>query len=196
MGATDPIRSALTSDYVQTLLRIKARQLSRRPEFRRTDTADIEHDLLVHVLKQADNYNPTRSQPNTFITRVVETAAAMLIRSRKRLKRAAGNLAVSLEGACIGGDQDQTTLGEIISEDDLRRMRGNRTYNAQLDSDRSIDIAAAMEGLTPRQCEVAERLATSTEAGVARQMGISRRQVRNEVQAIGEHFTKSGLSLS
>ena len=54
------------------------------------DRADIEHDLIGHVLKQADKYDPDRAAVNTFIVRVVETAAAMLVRDRGRLKRAGG----------------------------------------------------------------------------------------------------------
>ena len=190
---TDPVRSALTTEYVQTLLRIKARQLSRRPEFRRSDPADIEHDLIEHVLKQADNFDPTRSAVNTFITRVVETAAAMLVRHRGRLKRAAGYRAISLERTHVHGDQGQMTLGHVIGDRDLRRRCGGEPHDERQDAELSADVARAMEGLTDRQREIARRLAEATEASVAQEMSISRRQVRNDVLVIREHLRRAGL---
>jgi len=190
---TDPVRSALTTEYVQRLLKIKSRQLSRRPEFRRTDLADIEHDLIAHVLKQADNYDPSRSAPNTFITRVVETAAAILVRNRGRIKRAAGYRPISLERTRLRGDQRQTTLGETLSERDLRRRCGGEVHDDRQDAELSADVARAMAGLTDRQREIAKRLARAAEASVAREMGISRRQVRNDVLAIRDHFRRAGL---
>lgn len=190
---TDPVRSALTTQYVQKLLGIKARQLWRRPEFRRTDPADIAHDLLVHVLKQADNYDPARSAPNTFITRVVETAAAMLVRQRGCIKRAAGYRTISLERTHVCGDRRRITLGSVVGEGDLRRRCGGAVHDDRQDAELSADVARAMEGLTGRQCEIATRLSDATEASVAREMGISRRQVRNDVLAIREHFQRAGL---
>jgi len=190
---TDPVRSALTTEYVQTLLRIKARQLLRRSEFRRSDPVDIEHDLVEHVLRQADNFDPTRSAVNTFITRVVETAAAMLVRHRGRMKRAAEYRTFSLERTHVHGDQRQMTLGQVIGESDLRRRCGGEPHNDRQEAELSADVARAMTGLTGRQREIAGRLAKSNEAAVAREMGISRRQVRNAVVAIRDHFRRAGL---
>ncbi len=73
---TDPVRSALTTEYVQKLLKIKASQLGRRPEFRTIDPDDLEHDLTIHVLKQADNYDPARSAANTDSARVAPPATS------------------------------------------------------------------------------------------------------------------------
>jgi len=50
-----------------------------------------------------------------------------------------------------------------------------------------------MEGLAPRQREIAKRLGEAAEASVAREMGTSRRQVRKAVLAIREHFRRAGL---
>jgi len=191
---TDPVRSALTTAYVQTLLRIKAKQLSRRPEFRRADPADIGHDLLVHVLNQADNYDPSRSSVNTFITRVVETAAAMLVRNLRRIKRAAGHQAMSLDAPLVAPNGDETTMAAFIEEKHLRQRCGGGVHDDLHRAELSADIAHAMEGLTKRQREIARRLTSSNEAAVAREMGISRRQVRNDVLAIREHFRRAGLS--
>jgi len=127
---------------------------------------------------------------------VVETAAAMLVRDRRRIKRAAGYWALSLERTHISGAQRPIWLSQIVSESDLRRRCGGTVHDDQQDAGLSADVAGAMAGLTPRQREIAKRLVEATEAAVAREMGISRRQVRNAVLAIREHFRQVGLDES
>ena len=193
MGANDAVHSALSTEYVQTLLRIKARQLARRPEFRRTDPADIEHDLIVHVLKQAGNYDPARSAPNTFITRVVETAAAMLVRDRGRMKRRARCPVISLERTNICRDQRQMTLGDVVGENDLRRRCGGRCAPGRDASDLRTDIAVAIESLPSELQRVALCLTNSGETAAAKELGVSRRQVRKAIGLLRSHFEDLGM---
>jgi len=61
------------------------------------------------------------------------------------------------------------------------------------DTELSAHVGRAMEGLAPRQREIAKRLGEAAEASVAREMGTSRRQVRKAVLAIREHFRRAGL---
>ena len=192
MGANDAVHSALSTEYVQTLLRIKARQLSRRPEFRRTDPADIEHDLIVCVLKQADNYDPARSAPKTFITRVVETAAAMLVRNRGRIKRRAGCPVISLERTNISRKQRQMKLCDVVRESDLRRRCGGRCISSREVSELQTDVAKAIESLPSKLQRVALCLTDSGETAAARELGISRRQVRKAIGLLRSHFEDLG----
>jgi biotin operon repressor len=46
--------------------------------------------------------------------------------------------------------------------------------------------------LPPHLQEIAARLVSATEAAIARDLGISRRQVRNAVETIRAHFQKAG----
>ena len=195
---TDPVRSALTTEYVQTLLKIKARQVSRHRGFRPCDQDDIEQDLLAHVLKQAHHFDPARGSVNTFIDRVVGSAIAMMLRDRKRLKRAAGFAAISLDNTFVGRCRSHlhVPLSHVVQEGHLPRRRGARVHDDHEQVDLAVDVAHAMEGLTSRQREIARRLASDSEAAVARDMGISRRQVRNAVEAIRQHFEQAGLGES
>lgn len=192
----EPVREALTTQYVQTLLKIKARQLSRRPEFRRSDPADIKQDLVVQVLKQAHHFDPARGCVKTFVARVVDSAIAMMVRGRRRLKRAPGFRALSLENTFVGRCRGELPicLGEVIQEGHLRRRCGGQVRDDRQAAELAAAVDQAMEGLTPRQREIAKRLAQATEASVAREMGISRRQVRNAVLTIRDHFRRAGLS--
>jgi len=193
MNSTAPIHLALTTKYVQNLLNAKARQLMRRPEFQMATPADIVHDLIKHILEQVDNYDPARSAPNTFITCVVETTVAMLVRSRKRHKRAIGYQSISLERAQFNTEQRNTVLGEIISECDLRRRCGGDIHDGQRNAELSADVATAIESLTARQQKIASGLISGSEVSVAREMNISRRQLRKEIMFIRRHFKRLEL---
>ena len=182
---TDPVRAALTTPYVQTLLKIKAHQLSRRTEFRRDDLDDIQQDLIAHILAQADNFDPARrASANTFVTRVVETAIAMMIRSRKRKKRAAGHRAMSLESTVFKGDGRETSMAEVVCEDDLRRRLGGTAISDQDKSDIRSDLTDAVRNLPAKQRRVVLKLIDSTETAVAGELDTSRRQVRNATDAV------------
>ena len=89
------------NDYARTLIRVKAKQLVRRPGFSRSDQEDVEQDLFLHLLRQVQHFDPTRGSLNTFVARVVNSAAAMLVRERGRNKRSPG-----------GGDRDSVPGNE------------------------------------------------------------------------------------
>ena len=180
---TEPVRAALTTPYVQSLLRIKANQLVRRPEFRRDDPDDIQHDLIAHILAQADNFDPARrASANTFITRVGETAIAMMIRSRKRKKRAAGHRAMSLESTVFKGDGRETSMAEVVSEDDLQRRLGGAAISDQDRSDIRSDLADAIKRLPPEQRRILLHLIDSTKRAAVHELGTSRRQICNATE--------------
>lgn len=62
---------------------VRARSMARRVEALASDVDDIRQDLLVSVL--CAKYDATRSQPQTFISRVMDRAGCKII--RKRLSR-------------------------------------------------------------------------------------------------------------
>jgi RNA polymerase sigma factor (sigma-70 family) len=191
----EAVLAALGSDYIKTLLITKSHQLSRQPRFRRSEQPDLEQELVAHVLKQAHHFDPSRASVRTFVARVIDSAFAMMVRERRRLKRAAGFRTVSLETTSAGPcwREGPVALSKVVQEEHLRRRCGGQARNDVERTDLSIDLAQAMAGLTPEQRDIATRLANAPEAAVARQLGISRRQVRNAVLAIRVHFEKAGL---
>ena len=57
----------IVTEYARTLIRVKAKQIVRRPGFSRSDQEDIEQDLVVHLLCQAERFDPERGSLNTFM---------------------------------------------------------------------------------------------------------------------------------
>ena len=188
------VHAALATEYVQKLISIKARQLVRKPGFSRSDQPDVEQELVAHILKAAHLFDPARGSVRTFIAQVVDSAVAMILRDRRRLKRAAGFRVLSLADPAFSGTDRESTLAETIENADLRRRCGGACRRDDEDRVRTIDLAQILAGLPPHLQEMAVWLKEESEAAVARDLGISRRQVRKAVAQIREAFEAAGLS--
>jgi RNA polymerase sigma factor (sigma-70 family) len=176
------------------LISIKARQLVRKPGFSRSDQPDVAQELVTHILKAAHLFDPARGSVRTFIARVVDSAVAMILRDRRRLKRAAGFRVLSLADPAFSGTDRESTLAETIEEADLRRRCGGACRRDDEDRVRTIDLAQILAGLPPHLQEMAVWLKEESEAAVAHNLGLSRRQVRKAVAQIREAFDAAGLA--
>jgi len=183
---------AVLTAYARSLIKFKARQLSRKPGFSRSDEEDIAQELTLHLLAQAHHFDPQRGSANTFAARVIMPAVKMILRDRNRLKRAPGFTAQSLEDAHAHLDEAVVSLREVVTEADLRR----RLSTAVNDHGRSELIAAVVEvfqSLPPDLQDLCRRLIDIPAASVAREMGISRRQLRKAIERIRLNFEAAGL---
>ena len=191
MGPT-PARDAVLTAYARSLIRFKAKQLARKRGFTKSDQEDLEQDLTAHLLAQAHHLDAKRGSANTFAARVIKSAIAMLLRDRHRQKRAAGFTAQSLEGTRTRSAEEVESLRDMLTEADLRRRIGT----GACDQDRAELITAvgqAFQSLPPDLQDLCRRLIEGTAASLARELGISRRQVRNAIERIRLHFEAAGL---
>ena len=193
MGA-HAVHAALATPRVQQLIRAKARRIARHAGFRRSDRPDLEQELALHVLKQARRYDARRASVNTFIDRVVNSAVAMILRERSRLKRGAGIRVLSVDEALFRDEEGRRSLGDLLDERDGRRRRGADAPSERERADLAADTEAAIADMPSLHQEIARRLVDATETAIARELGISRRQVRNAVDAIRQRFDEVGLS--
>jgi len=142
-------QAVILTEYARTLIRVKAKQIVRRPGFSRSDQADVEQDLIVHLLCQAQHFDPDRGSLNTFISRVVDSAVAMLVRDRERVKRNPGDDAEVQSLADMGPQPDgpPESLARLISRNDLERRTGTASLtDAQL-FDLASDVASVLPSL-------------------------------------------------
>ena len=185
----ETVHAALTTDCITTLLKFKARQLRRRPEFRGAEMEELQQELALHVAQRAHLFDPKRGHVVAFITVVVDTAAAIMCRDRLRLKRGSGVQPQSLEGSMLLNEGQKVSLLELLLEDDLRRHQGGQ---ASADPCERVDLADAIESLPPLLSQIAKLfMADGCEATIARDLGISRRQVRKAIDELREHFRHS-----
>jgi hypothetical protein len=188
-------QSVLFTQYAQSCIKFKARQLSRRSEFSRSDEGDLENDLWVALLGKAGSFDPERSSPNTFTDRVVSTSAGMIVRGPYRQKRAPGRGAISLDCTKDAvNDDGKKPLAECISEADLSR----RTGVARQDEIAARVDAAALDhafSMMPEEARDACRLVMGGSiTSAARDMGTTRHRIRELLQIARPYLERSGFT--
>ncbi len=182
------------NEYAQTSIRVKARQLCRRDDFNRSEREDVEQDLWLHVIAKAENFDPERSSLNTYIDRLVNTAAAILVRGRERDMRAEGFQAQSLDAIPRGKDHRKKSLRSSLSPDDGAR----RTFSvpksdlAELEDREALEFALA--SMPPHLRDLCVRvIGGETPTALARELGVSRRQFRKMLDEARRYFEQAGF---
>lgn len=189
---TRPTGDAVLTAYARSVIRFKAHQLSRKPGCSRSDEEDFAQELTACLLAQAHLFDPKRASVDTFADRVVNSAVAMILRSRRRQKRAAGFKAISLESTSAREGGKTVPLRDVLAPSDLDRRTGMDSGNTP-PSDLSSHVMEAWQSLAPDLQDVCKLLMEMREAAVAKAMGISRRQVRSCIERIRVHFESQGF---
>ncbi len=166
------------NEYALTLIRFKSRQLVGRYGFTRSDSEDIEQDLILDLLTRLDRYDARKGRPATFIRMVIDRRVASLIRERTSGARDYRRRAASLDE--LSDAFGDSNLAEPAIDDRPQR-------------DLEIDIAEALVSLTDGLGTIAEELRDDTLASVARAHGCSREVMRRHAKEIRQHFTRCGL---
>jgi RNA polymerase sigma factor (sigma-70 family) len=189
-----PVHAALSTLYVQKLITLKACQIVRQSGFCRTDLEDVQQELTARVLRAAPLFDPGRGSVHTFVDRVVGAATATILRDRRRLKRAADRQILSLERHTAGhSNYTPIPLRDVISGADQDRRRGTNVSGEE-PRELTQNVARLLAALPPDVRHIATRVAETSEAAVARELRISRRQVRKALAAAREHLEAAGFS--
>ena len=188
--------NGILNDYAQTLVQLKVRQLCRRAGFNRSDVEDLKQEIFLYLLSQADRFDPGRASLNTFIGRVVNSYAAMLLRQRRRIKHGARFQALSLESTMLEVDGIPTPAREAISEKDLHRRTGADSGSSIPLSDERMILDRVIRSLSPELQDVSHRLTYGTVTSVARDLDVSRRQVHKAVRSIRWQFQLAKMKKS
>ena len=193
--AKDTKRHEVFSDYARTLIRLKARQLSRRADFSRSDEPDIAQDLTLHLLCQAEHFDPSRASLKTFVTHVVNSCVAMILRERWRQKRVPDHGAEiqSLETMVDVPDEPPVALWATISVADIERRTGATSKSDVEVHDEAEALDHAMQSLSDEDRQLCERLKVGSRASVARDLQISRRKLGTILSSVRQQFERAGL---
>jgi hypothetical protein len=190
-----PQGSHVCTEYARTLIRVKARQLVRRPGFNRSETGDVENDLFLHLLNQAQQFDPGRGSINTFIARVIDSAVAMLVRERRRGKRtpASGVVVQSLEVMIDQPDGPPAPLGATLSQADAERRTGGKSTSGIDQFELADDVAHLIDALPPELQVVCRARMNRNRSETESDLSLSRRDYDAAIEQIREHFSRGGF---
>jgi hypothetical protein len=169
-------------DATSELIRGKARQLAHRIRLPRTDLADLEQDLALHVWSRLGHYDPER-QPDraAFIRMLVGHAAASVLRGRvRRTRHAPESLDALLRAALAPHGPDEPADRRAWPHPERAHVL-------------ALDVAAVLATLPRPLRRVAEALRTHSVAAAARRLRISRAAVYRHLAEVREAFVAAGL---
>ncbi len=164
--------------YLTALIECKARQLVGKAGLTQDDIKDIEQELTRDLHERLPKFEPAKASLHTFADRVVGRRICNLLRDRQAEKRDWRREAFSLN-AEIETDEGATARHEFISQDEVDLRTGRYDRTAAERAQRTMDVAAVLDGLTPELREVADMLMTQSVAEVARELGIPRGTFRD-----------------
>jgi len=163
-----------TVDFIHLVVHRTVSDLRRRGLVRRDEHQDYASALILEVLRVWASFDPERGTPQAFVNQVVSTRTNSLLRRRAAKKRRLH--AGTLDGAA----------GHIADEAADGRVR-------ETASDLRDDLAAVLGRLTPRQRDICDQLLRESVSPAARELGLPRSTVRDEIARIRVVFEEAGL---
>ena len=179
---------------IASLIRYKARKLSRSAGFSRSDQTDIEQEFRVHLLDKAAKFDAQRSQLYTFSARVINNKARSLRRAGKQQRRD-WRRQESIYDRTIDQRGKPIPLIETIVESHGRKHTGQRVLTAAELAQLRLDIDQANRELTPSLREMAAVLCHVNPFAAAEVIGISRRQAALNMITLRECYEKRGMNI-
>ena len=153
------------------LIRLKVRKLVGKHGFTRDDEPDLQQELSMYVVQGLRRHDPARSSARTYAARIIESKLVSIVRKATAVKR------------------DRRRLAAGITVEELHARDSEEAVQREL----ADAIQLALAGLPPQTRSVATLLMKHGQPEVARQLGLSRQQVRTECKRIAEHLRNLGL---
>jgi RNA polymerase sigma-70 factor, ECF subfamily len=188
------VPASVLTDYARNLIRFKARQLCQRRDFHSAERKDLEQDLWLALVKADTQFDPTKASLDTFTDRVVNTTVAELLRARQRRKRGNGRHICSLDHLHTLGTDNPEPLSTTVSADDLARRTGIAPHDEAARCEDAEAVAHALAQMPVEVRDLCRRLMGGTTiSSLARDLGVSRHQVRRMAASAKPFLEQSGF---
>lgn len=184
----------IVTEYARTLIQVKARQLGRRRDCRTTDPADIQQDLWLALCEAAEGFDSSVASLNTYTSCIVDTAVAMNLRSRHRLKNGSDVPHISLSQPLAANQESPEALMSLVSEEDLSRRTGARRVDEAADREVAEAWEHALAIMPVEIRDVLRSVLGGTVASAARENGVSRRQILKALTTAMPFLEESGFN--
>jgi RNA polymerase sigma-70 factor (ECF subfamily) len=170
------------------LVRSKAQQMVRRRLVAPQDQEDVRQALLLHVLRKARGFDPSKTSRERFLTMIVRQAVANLLRDRAAGKRCGHAQSLSRRVRTADGPVE---LVRYLTDRDGQARLGTSSRDAAEQAQLATDVAQVVAGLPAPLRELAARLSRQTKASAARELG--RGEVEVGVRRLRRAFERAGL---
>ncbi|WP_339749224.1 hypothetical protein [uncultured Rubinisphaera sp.] len=189
------IKSELScpKSFVNNLICGKAYQFCQNHELKDVEQSDVEQELILEVLKKCNQYDPTRSEIQTFLDRVIDNKCTSILRYYCAEKRTAARESFSLNVQVKDFDgkyvDRSATLDACLSTAHLFQRKPPQDELHEM----KVDVEAILEILNSQLQILAESLKSKSPYAIAMECNISRRQIANQLAAMRKTFEAAFL---
>lgn len=159
------------------------------------DREDLEQELTAHLLSRISMFNSRRSGLDTFVTRLLDNAAASIIVARKREKRDWRRAARSLDEDVENAEGELQPLLELL---DLEQgLKGDPlAHEAQREREAlRIDLERVIAALPEKERRVCRLLMRHDARRTAELAGMSRSTLYQLLIKLRAAFSAAGLKI-
>lgn len=160
--------------------------------FTENDRADLEQDLLLHILTRIPKFDETLSTKPMFVRGIAINRLRNIIAARKAALRGLP-LGASLNEIVEDDEGWSVERVDVISEDQYLRATGRRVRSSDDLRDLRIDLARAIDSLPVDLRALCIRLLTERVTEVAREIGVSTATIYHRIRKIRKEFAALGL---
>jgi RNA polymerase sigma factor (sigma-70 family) len=120
-----------------------SKRLEHRVSLKSFDAEDIEQELITYVLERSSQFDPSKGSIEAFVTRIMRSAAASLIRGsrRQRSNPPLGFVVDSISKMVDGPNHKSEELSRSLTSSDGTRRRQTEPR----DPFRDVELADAVE---------------------------------------------------
>ncbi len=165
--------------YATWYAKKKARELVGHFGFTSSDQDDIEQSLLLSLMERWPKYEASECSPQEFISWAIGKGVAEQVREQQARNRFEPTDGLSLED--LVNDEDELLPASCVQADHAPVI------------DLSLDIEQVLANLPPDVQETARLLKTENISETARQLGVSRRTIRDRMRIIGQALVRAGI---
>ena len=180
----------LEHGFAARLIRSKARQLSQKSPFTRSDRDDIEQQLRIDLLDRFQHYDPERANWKSFLLAVIDRRVASLYKAARAQKRRHERDVVSLSTEVPGDEGVPTELAQTLLPRHQDFLVGSSLHEDQEAFALEHDVATVLAQLPTELRKLAELLKTQSVSQIARRLRLPRSTVVDQVARLAEHFKK------
>ncbi len=153
------------------LIQYQANQLVGRHGFTRSDRDDLQQDLYLGLLSGMRRYDPARASGRTYASLILRRKISAIVESARAQRR------------------DRRRVHDGL---DLNLLPSRNPTPEQIDL--RLDLPKVIARLPALDQRVAEALADVDQAKTARQLRLTRQQLRSARARIADHFVARGLA--
>jgi RNA polymerase sigma factor (sigma-70 family) len=179
--------------YAMKRTHYKAQQVIGTHGFTENDFLGLRQELLTDIQERLPKFNGDRASVKTFICRLIDNRIASIIKHRSAACRDHRREECSLDDWTRDEFGAWETRGALMDEDRVRAHAGLRPRSRQEQLELALDTAQVGNSLPENIRDLFMRLKSQTVSEIARDTGVSRTRLYEQIDLIRAKCSDAGL---